>query len=155
MKRIAAIALVTCLIVCGVVHMGYTQQQQFNHPQETYRFKCVLFHVGGDRIVGLGEIDSHKFSEWFLEDYEVGGERTEIPKKARVCGALIFSKGGTIHCCPFYTWKEDTASYYVCQSYKIGRAPKFQVSGKSEDEFSKELLKALQSDVGAAIKKDA
>jgi hypothetical protein len=94
-----------------------------------------MFDRDGDRIANSGDFPVEEYHTWFTEDWPVGGERLEIPENAFVCGVLVVSCKEGLFSMPVYRWQMGADFKYACQSYKIGKAPRFQVIAQGEQAF--------------------
>ncbi|MDB2687179.1 hypothetical protein N9Y42_08195 [Mariniblastus sp.] len=130
MLRYFAIPIMLTLILLGACSGHVVEVQPA--PNDAVKFTCVIFDGPASVQKFAGLVSSEKFTKWFEDDYNVGGQRIETPSSATAIGALVLTRKDKLLVMPICTWIiEPGHTYFACQSEAIGRAPMFSVCTES------------------------
>ena len=95
---------------------------------DSAKFRVLMFSGATATEKFNGQFGPEEFSEWFAQDYGVGGERIETPSDAKHLGVMVVQYREDLILLPLCTWTDDRENkYFACQSGAIGDAPKFSV----------------------------
>jgi len=135
--------LTIALILCVTLVFGFVVADDVPEARNDATYACILFDQTKNQPLFTGHIAHAEFRKWFLDGYDVGGERVETPRSATVFGTLVVTDGETIVALPLATWgRWNTA--YTCQSIALGDPPMFSVYKESKSEFIDAIRSRLQ-----------
>lgn len=125
--------LIHCSIVCG---SGFTEKQ--------FKYVCVVFENGADRVYFKGEMDTERFQILFKDHGLANYSKNVIPKDAIVFGVFAISDGNEILIMPLYKWAKRRSAYCACQIKPKGKDSIYSfMTQASQNVFLKTLKSRL------------
>jgi len=134
--------------------LGWSNCSATQPPAEDHaKYRVAVFSGAASKEQFNGRLSPEVLSQWFKQDYDVGGERVETPLDAKHFGVMVLQLREDLILMPLCAWTTDGGDkYFACQSGSIGNAPKFSVC--IECETADDFLEHMRAKLVGLPKKD-
>jgi hypothetical protein len=113
-RIIVLLTLILQILPCSVVNGGGFTEKRF-------KYVCVIFEKGVDRIAFKGKMDTERFQILFKDHGLANYSKNVIPKDATVFGVFAISDSNEILIMPLYKWAKRRSDYCACQIKPKGK----------------------------------